>query len=152
MAEPLKVTKSDVALLHERPVPPIEPPAVGEKAVGKFHKLWDKDNLLRAIQERIEKEFNVGNWDPIVHLAVLAVRAEKGYLVFDRNGDPVYDEETQEQVFHPPDLKLSADIAAKVAPYLHAQHTRVGRTELGETGEDASELAAAMEEALGLSD
>lgn len=151
MAEPLKVTKSDVAVFEDRQVPPIEPPTAGQKNVERFHKLWDKDKLLREIQDRIQAEFNVGNWDPVVHMAILAVKTEKGYLVYDKNGEPVYDEETQEQVFHPPDLKLSASIAAKVAPYLHAQHTRVGRTEIGETGSDAAELATIMEEALGLS-
>ena len=152
MADPLKHTKSELSVVGERPVPPVDSPVAGKKTVEKFHKLWDKDNLLRTIQERIESEFNVGNWDPIVHLAVLAVKTEKGYLVYDQNGDPVYDEETNEQVFQPPDLKLSASIAAKVAPYLHAQYTRVGRTEIGETGEDASKLAEIMEEALGLGD
>ena len=150
MAEPLNPPEKNLPVATERPVPPLGNPLAGVNTVSKFHKLWDKDQLLRAIQDRIETELGVGNWDPVVHLAVLAVKTEQGYLVYDRNGEPVYDEETKEQVFQPPDLKLSASIAAKVAPYLHAQHTRVGRAETSEAGEDASELAAIMEEALGL--
>lgn len=76
--------------------------------------------LLEAIQEAVERDSGVKNWDPVVMMSVVAARAFHGYPATDNDGRPILDEKG-EQVMVPPDPALAVAAAAKVAPYIHSQ-------------------------------
>ncbi|UXO93810.1 hypothetical protein Pan1_95 [Pseudanabaena phage Pan1] len=95
--------------------------------------------LLEAIQEAVERDSGVKNWDPVVMMSVVAARAFHGYPATDEEGRPILDEKGQ-QVMVPPDPALAVAAAAKVAPYIHSQLRPREDGDDGDSDRDPSEV------------
>jgi len=76
--------------------------------------------LIENIQDAIERDTGIKDWDPVVQMAVVSARAFNGYPATDEQGRPILDEQGN-QVIIPPDFALATAAAAKVAPYIHQQ-------------------------------
>lgn len=89
----------------------------GLKRKGSKNKVTQ---LIENIQDAIERDTGIRNWDPVVQMAVVSARAFSGYPATDEEGKPILDEQGN-QVIIPPDFALATAAAAKVAPYIHQQ-------------------------------
>ena len=76
--------------------------------------------LIEAIQEAVQRDTGMVNWDPLVMMSVIAARAYSGYAATDEQGRAIIDENGN-PVMVPPDFALAAVAAGKVAPYIHQQ-------------------------------
>ena len=76
--------------------------------------------LIENIQEAVNRDSGIQDWDPVVQMAVVAARAFQGYPATDAEGNPILDEQGN-PVIIPPDYVLATAAAAKVAPYIHQQ-------------------------------
>lgn len=129
---------------------PTDPPSKVVKRVAKdgtqrgLHMIGRKPattRLIERIQEAVQRDSGLQNWDPVVMMAVVAARAFQGYPATDNDGRPILNERG-EQVMVPPDPTLAVAAAAKVAPYVHSQlrpkddeGDDSGRDDLSETKE-----------------
>lgn len=89
----------------------------GLKRKGSKNKVTQ---LIENMQEAIERDTGVKDWDPVVMMAVIAARAHVGYLATDENNNPILDGDGN-QVVIPPNPELAIVAGAKVAPYVHQQ-------------------------------
>lgn len=89
----------------------------GLKRKGSKNKVTQ---LIENIQDAIERDTGVKDWDPVVMMAVIAARAHVGYLATDENNNPILDADGN-QVVIPPNPELAIVAGAKVAPYVHQQ-------------------------------
>lgn len=89
----------------------------GLKRLGSKNR---RTKLIEQIQEAVKKQTGVVNWDPLVMMSIIAVRAATGYEMTDDKGDTVLDGDGK-PVMVPPDLPLAVAASAKVAPYVHQQ-------------------------------
>ena len=129
------------------------PPKIRERQIStvkEFSELTDKRQLMSRIDQEVEAATGIKDWDPIVMMAVIAAKAFNGYYAVDDEGNPVTDEDGNQE-YIAPDYTLAASVGSKIAPYIHAQFKTIERKE-GEKKEDsnARSQAEAIARRLGL--